>query len=173
VPVVARLTRAELPREQYVGVAECAEVAEREDEYDRHSVAVFVGYTFERGEGGLSVGADYHYKLSECAGITLFGDYVAGDIQAAAFGAGMFFEVAEGLNIVAAPGVEISEEEDEHGGEGEGQDTETKFEFLWRFGASYERELGRGWSVGGAVYVDLVTSGKTPVVVGLSLGKSF
>ena len=73
------------------GLEPDCERREPEEGFERHELAVFLGYTFERGEGGATVGLDYAYYVNERFGVGPFFDFVAGEVDAFAVGAGVWF----------------------------------------------------------------------------------
>lgn len=147
---------------------ECGE-AEEEEEFKRHEVAVFVGFTAERGEGGPTIGLDYTYWINERFGVGPFVDYVAGELQALAFGAGVWFRPfgrVQDLAFSVAPGMDITREE-EHG------ETSWEASALLRLGVVYGFSVGRGFRLLPSFYVDLIAPDKQAYVMGLSIAKEF
>ena len=117
----------------------CGEV---EEEFKHHEIAIFLGYTSERGEGGATIGLDYAYWFNERFGVGPFFDYVTGEVDAFAFGAGVWVRPLNRLSALSfyvAPGVDIAHEE-KHGTD-EGRSWEASA--LLRLGAAY------GWAWGG------------------------
>ena len=157
---------ADLVEESHV---EAGRAEEREEAFKRHEIAIFVGYTFERGEDGATIGLDYAYWFNERIGVGPFVDYVAGDIEAFALGAGIWFRPfrrAEGLAFYVAPGIDITNER-EHGK----RSWETNA--LLRLGGTYGFTVGRGLRLLPSFYVDLIAPDKQAYVFGLSIGKEF
>ena len=154
-----------------------------EEEELRHEIAIFLGYSFERGEGGFTVGLDYGYALSEAVGIGPFVDYVAGDLDALAVGAGLFlrpFPRFRDLSFFLGPGVDITHAREEaEGGEaeegGHGGEAGKKWEvnFLLRMGVQYGFDLGRGYRLVPSFYYDRIGADSKAYVVGLTFGKEF
>jgi len=117
----------------------------------------FVGYTTERGTGGVTVGIDLGYRLNSWFGFTAFGEIIAKSEPAAAFGLGPAFRPYKELVLIVAPGIEIEE-----GGH---------VSFLTRLGGTYEFEFGK-WVIAPALYAD-VFRGKTVWVYGLAFSYDF
>jgi hypothetical protein len=171
---VARIVeRASRTDECFVrcGLERGFEAAEaEEEEFLQHEVGVFVGYTFERGEGGATVGLDYSYWFEEWLGVGGFADYVAGELDAFAGGAGVWvrpFQKGEGLTLFAGPGIDVSNEEEEGGGE------TWEARALIRLGALYACDLGRGFRLLPAFYYDVIFPNRQAYVLGLTLAKEF
>ena len=123
----------------------------------RNVVDVTVGYTFDRGGGGLTVGAMYEYLLREDMGVGAFGEYVAGDKDdVGVLGGGVYFHPRDRTRVLVGVGFEL------------GNDTD----FLARVGASYEYPLGT-MTLSPAGYIDFTTGGNVALLVGFSFGKKF
>ncbi len=140
-----------------------------EEELERHEIALFFGYTFERGEGGATVGLDYAYWLEEWFGVGAFGDYVAGELDAFAGGVGVWFrpfKKGEGLTLFAGPGIDVSKDEEE------GEES-WEARALIRLGATYAIDLGRGFRFLPSFYYDVIFPDKQAYVLGLTIGKEF
>ena len=134
----------------------CSE--EDKEEYERNELALFVGYTGERGGGGAAVGVGYHRSLRRNFGVAVFGEYVFGDLQVPVFGAGLFFKPSEKSNILVALGLEREDDE---------------WEPLVRLGSYYRLFEVRGVAVSPAAYLDVI-NGKDPVFVfGLEFGREW
>jgi len=145
------------------------ECAEAEEKFKHHELALFVGYTFERGDGGVTLGLDYTYWFTERFGVGPFLDYVAGDIEALAVGAGVWFRPIrrlENLALYVAPGLDIVHEE-EHG------EKSWEVKALLRLGAVYAFPVGRGFRILPSFYVDLIAPDTQAYVMGLSIAKEF
>lgn len=150
--------------------ARYARVAEAvEEEGEQHHANVFLGYTWERGEGGATIGLDYLFRIDHRIQVGPFVDFVAGDIEAFAFGVVLLYELCPGLFVVAGPGVDLSREETHHGGE----HGELEAAALFRLGVAYEAELGRGWAVGPGFYWDFIAPKKRAFLVGLNVAKNW
>lgn len=157
------------------------EAAEHEEHaFHRHHVAVLLGATTaevpkhggegtfetESGGGGSSgetesvteatIGIDYEYRLSWLWGIGALFDYVGRDARASVAAAGVFLHPVAGLKLLAAPGLEHHEGENE---------------FLFRLGLGYEFEIGR-WALTPGASVDFV-DGDEAYVYGLYIGRGF
>jgi hypothetical protein len=151
-----------------------------EHKFHRHHVAVFFGATTaevsmhggqetvetesETGAAGAetesvteaSIGLDYEYRLSRLWGIGFLFDYVGGDARASVAGVPVYLHPVGGLKLLAAPGLEHHEGENE---------------FLVRLGLGYEFEVGR-WAITPGANVDFV-DGEETYVYGLYIGRGF
>lgn len=156
------------------------EAAEHEEHtFHRHHVAVFLGATTAvpkhggeevvetESEGGgssgetgsvteASIGLDYEYRLSRVWGIGFLFDYVGGEARASVAGLSLYLHPVGGLKLLAAPGIEHHEGENE---------------FLVRLGLGYELEVGR-WALTPGASVDFV-GGDEAYVYGLYIGRGF
>ena len=144
------------------------------EEHKQHEIALFLGYTFERGDGGFTVGVDYGYWITERVGIGPFLDFVAGDINAIALGAGVWFRPVcrlPDLTLYVAPGLDISHEVEDHGHGHVEKTWETTP--LLRFGVLYGIDLGCDYRLMPSFYWDLIFPDKQAYVIGLTLGKEF
>jgi len=149
---------------------------EVEEELERHEVGVFVGYTFERGEGGATVGLDYTYWLSKRFGVGPFVDLVWGDVDAMAAGAGVWvrpFCQLEDLAFYVAPGIDLAKEEEEEEGEEGGTKSKWEAEALLRLGVTYGVDLWRGFRLAPSFYADIIFPSKQAFVLGVTFGKEF
>jgi len=156
--------------------------AKEEKEGGIHELALFVGYTFERAEGGATIGLDYAYWFNEHIGVGPFVDFVAGEIDAFAFGGGVWlrpFRVYP-LNEVSfqvAPGVDLAHEREEVEGLEEGQagEEERKWEAraLLRLGVVAGFDLGRNWRLLPSLFFDVIFPDKKAIVLGLSIAKEW
>jgi len=186
-PVSAeRVTRESVPvvEREMLGDAhhgEAGEAGEAGEEHPRHEIGVFLGYTGERGEGGgFTVGLDYAYGINEWLSIGPFFDYVSGDVDAFAAGAGVWLRpipCLRKLAFYAAPGVDFAHEleEAEEGGEGllEGEKRVWETNFMLRLGGLYIIEVGHGYIVAPSFYWDWIGFEKSAYVFGLTFGKAF
>lgn len=149
---------------------------EHEEEHFANEIAVFVGHTFERGEGGATIGLDYSRWLTRRFGVGAFVDFVLGDIDAIAAGAGVWvrpLRELEDLTFFVGPGVDfLYEEEEGHGHEGEGGD-KREARALVRLGVLYGMDLGRGFRLVPAFYADVIFPDKRAFVLGMNFGKEF
>jgi len=143
---------------------------EGEEEFKRHEIALFLGYTAERGEGGPTIGLDYTYWINERFGVGPFVDFVAGEIDAFALGAGVWFRPfrrAGDLSLYVAPGLDIVHEE-EHDGE---RSWEVKA--LLRLGVVYGFDAGGGIRLVPSFYLDVFSPDEQAYVVGLTIAREF
>ena len=129
--------------------------AEGLEEHEKHKASLFTGWVTERGEGGIAVGVDYEYRINNALGVGGVADYVAGDLASFLFGVGAFIHPIDHLVVVVAPAVELAD--------GEGR-------FALRVGGSYEFELGKNFTLGPALYVDIIEGGDVALVMGADLG---
>lgn len=152
----------------------------KEHEFHRHHLSVFLGATtadveVHGGEGNAgtqsgggeaggetertteaSIGLDYEYRLSRLLGIGFLFDYVGGDARASVAGIPVFLHPAGGLKLLAAPGLEHHEGENE---------------FLVRLGLGYQFDIGR-WAITPGASVDFV-DGDEVYIYGLYIGRGF
>jgi len=131
--------------------------AEPESVVGSHVASLFVGGSSERGEGGVTLGAEYAYRFRPKWSVGAFGEYTAGHLDATALGAAVFFFPIEPLALMAGPGVEF---ENGHA------------EALLRLGGAYEFTVGEIILAPG-VYLDFVNGGRKVIVAGLNIGKRF
>lgn len=160
--------------------AEATAGEHEEHEFHRHHLSVFLGATTadvevhggegeagaesEEGETGgettreteASIGLDYEYRLNRRWGVGFLFDYVAGDARTSVAGIPVILHPVGGLKLLAAPGLEHHEGENE---------------FLVRLGLMYDFEVG-GWTIAPAVNVDFVDSEET-YVYGVNIGRGF
>jgi hypothetical protein len=130
---------------------------EPESKVGTHVASLFVGGSSERGEGGFTIGAEYAYRFRPKWSVGAFGEYTAGDLDAVALGAAVFFFPIEPLALMAGPGVEFEDGD---------------AEALLRVGAAWEFEVGKVILAPG-VYVDFVNGGRKVIIAGLNIGKRF
>ena len=152
----------------------------QEHEFHRHHLSVFLGATTgevekhgghgeagTQSEGGgdtgetetrteASVGVDYEYRLSRVWGIGFLFDYVGGGARASVAGIPIFLHPIGGLKLLAAPGLEHHEGENE---------------FLVRLGLGYQFDLGR-WGFTPGASIDFVGSDRV-YIYGLYIGRGF
>ena len=126
-------------------------------EFHRHHIGLFLGNTQEDHKDGITVAADYEYRLTKQVGLGGIAEYIGGDFDAMVF-AGLFYvHPYKGLRLVLGPGLET-------GG------SETKYFF--RAGVGYRFHVGKGWSITPEVNVDLFERDDA-FVYGLSIGRAF
>ena len=131
---------------------------ERESE-TKNILAVVLGYTGERGEGGgQTVGLDYVHMFNRYWGVGGYLDFAAGGLKSRVLGAGVSFHPIEPLFIMVGPGIEWVD------GESQG---------LIRVGTGWEFEVGENTLMGPAVFVDFLENGKLAWFVGAQLGYEF
>ncbi len=175
-----RLTRVVVPHGEFEAASEGIREAAEEEEEFWNEITVFAGYTFERGEGGATVGLCYARMLTRGVGVGPFVDYVAGELDALAIGAGFYFRPFEGardLTVFVGPGVDLVNEEreaEEHEGEHGGSGGKTwEAEFMIRLGVMYGFDLGRGFRFVPAFYWDIISMERQAYVLGFEFGKEF
>lgn len=118
-------------------------------------VEVFVGVTFDDGDGEPSLGGTYERRFNADFGAGGIAEYTDGRewVLAVPF----FWHPVEPWRFLIAPGTEIDE-----GGDGE---------FLVRVGGSYDIDF-TGWSLSPELNLDFV-DGDVVLVVGVSFGWDF
>jgi len=121
--------------------AETAESVETAEPEEKNILAVFAGYTSERGEGGVTIGLDYERRINSWLGIGGFGEVVLGSDPASAFGVGPYFRPIEKLVLVVAPGIEF-----ERGDSGRA---------MLRLGGAYDLWEWNGMTIAPAAYADV------------------
>ena len=124
----------------------------------KNIVGLFGGYTTERGEGGATVGLEYERRINSWLGVGAFGEVIAGDHAASAFGAGVYLRPTAKAAFVVMPGVEFERGE--------------SAQFMTRVGAIYDLWKSGRTILVPAVYVDLFR-GRAAFVVGVSLAWEF
>ena len=123
----------------------------------KHKANLFVGYTTERGGGGVTVGGQYEYRMNEKFGIGGLFDLVFADKNSVVGAAAFYWHPLPQLVVLGAPGFSWSR----------------KDEFITRVGAAWEFELkDGGLALAPAVYVDLFAE-DTPIIAGVYLSKKF
>lgn len=146
------------------------EVGEEESEY-RNAVELFVGAVTETEESatGIGVGLEYQRHLSSRWSLGI----EAIEISTTEVSRGflvvvpVYLNPVGGLGLKAGPGIEGSKEEAEDGGE-----SESSTRFAMRFGAGWEFELGKRFTLTPEVNMDVI-GGSLTWVYGLSFGVEF
>ena len=141
-----------------------------EKEY-RNSVELFLGVVTETEESatGPGIGIEYKRHLSDrwslgIEAIELSTNDVSRDFVVVV---PAYYRLVGGLGVKAGVGLEGSKSKPEDGGT-----SETETQFLVRFGAGWELELGRRFTLTPEVNLDLV-GGEVSLVYGVSLGLGF
>ncbi|MHC4953707.1 MAG: hypothetical protein ACYTGZ_07440 [Planctomycetota bacterium] len=120
----------------------------------RHVARAFVGGTTERGGGGLTLGGQYEYRITDKWGAGGLADVTIGsDVAVVLGGAGYWHPIKE-LTLLAAPAVDFENDD-----------------FFVRLGGSYDFEV-KDFLLGPAVYVDIGAKG-TPILAGLIVSFDF
>ena len=141
--------------------------AQEEVEY-KNVIELFVGAVTETEESatGPGVGLEYQRRLTRKWSVGVQG----AEVSTTSVERGWLAVVTAivkpvgGLALKTGPGFERSEETSEETGE-----KESKTEFAWRFGAAWEFELGRRYTLSPELNLDLV-DGSSVWVYGLSFG---
>ena len=129
-------------------------------EEGRNSAGIFLGGAFRGDEVGLSIGADYEYRVSRQFGAGAVAEFTTGDIREGILGAGLAWHAWRELKIIVAPGVEF-----------ELGDRPDKF--IMRIGGDYGFPLKEtGYEIKPAFYCD-IADGEVTYVVGALFGRSF
>jgi len=126
---------------------------ESEEEEPLNLIAIFTGYTTERGEGGGTLGIEYERRINSWLGVGILGEVVFGSHPASVFAAGVYLRPTEDLAVVVMPGVEFEDEEDGR--------------FLMRLGLNYHLWRSGSFGVVPGVYADFFR-GSTAFVAGLN-----
>lgn len=123
-------------------------------DFKPNSVEVFVGGTFDDGDGEASFGLSYERRLNSAFGLGALAEYTNGRewVLAVPFN----WHVTESWKLMVAPGVEFEDGDSE---------------YLTRVGTSYEFKFS-GWSLAPELNVDFV-GGEVKTVVGVSVGWEF
>ena len=124
----------------------------------KNIVGVFGGYTTDRGEGGATLGLEYERRINSWLGVGCFGEVIAGDHTASAFGAGVYLRPTAKAAFVVMPGVEFERGE--------------SAQFMTRVGVIYDVWKSGRTILVPAVYVDLFRD-RAAFIVGLSLAWEF
>lgn len=146
------------------------EAGEEEAEY-RNAVELFVGAVTETEESasGPGIGIEYQRHLSTrwSLGIEAIEISTTNVSRGFLVVVPLYFNLVGGLGLKAGPGIEGSREEPEDGGEGE-----STTRFAMRFGAGWEFELGKRFTLTPEVNMDVI-EGNLTWVYGLSFGVEF
>lgn len=137
----------------------------------RNEVELFVGGVTETEESatGFGIGLEYNRRLSArwSLGVEAV-EISATDVSRNwLFVFPLYFHVTDAFGLKVGPGVEGSKEEPENG-----EESETKTQFVVRFGAGYEFELGERFTLTPEVNIDLI-DGNATWVYGVSFGYQF
>ena len=129
--------------------------------FHRHHASLIAADTFDgHGKNGLSVGADYEYRLNQWFGLGVALEYAGGDFEHILIGVPLFIHPNERWRLAVAAGGEIHKEEEEH---------KPKREWIIRTGVGYQFPLGKGYSISPEFNVDF-SEHETLYVAGLSIG---
>jgi len=146
------------------------EAGEEETEY-RNALELFVGAVTETEESatGTGIGLEYQRHLSSrwSLGVEAIEISTTGVSRGFLVVVPVYFNPLGGLGLKAGPGVEGSKEEAEDGGE-----SESSTRFVMRFGAGWEFELGKRFTLTPEVNMDVI-EGNLTWVYGLSFGVEF
>jgi hypothetical protein len=144
---------------------------ETAEEESRNSVELFLGAVTETDESttGPGIGIEYKRRLSDrwslgIEALELSTNDVSRDWVVVV---PAYYRLVKGLGVKAGVGLEGSQSKPEDGGA-----SESETQFLVRFGAGWELELGRRFTLTPEVNVDLV-GGAVTLVYGASLGLGF
>lgn len=132
---------------------------EPEEEYEKNKLNLCIGGAFQDGGNGFSVGFDYERRIHERWGLGTFAEWTSGDLREFTAGFGAFFHPSERTFLFAGPGIVTNRQKPVH--------------MLFRMGAGYEFPLGRGFTIGPAVYVDIVQAEEPVYIAVLNIGKGW
>jgi len=122
-------------------------------------VGFFIGATTKtNGDTEAAVGVEYERHLTELFGLGLLVEWEPGFEERFLTAPAFFIHPVGDLQFVLAPGVQF---EDGHG------------HFVFRVGAAWEFELGRGFSLAPAINYDFVESEHDAISYGLVVSFSF
>jgi hypothetical protein len=132
-------------------------VADDGDDFKPNAVELFVGGTFDSGDGELSVGATYVRRFRDKFGVGAIAEYTDDSPNREwVLLVPLFWHVIDPWKVLIAPGIERTD-----GGN----------EYMTRFGASYEFAFD-GWTLAPELNFDFVDS-EVKTVVGVSFGWEF
>jgi hypothetical protein len=127
------------------------------DDFKPNVIELFVGGTFDSGDGELSLGATYERRFGEKFGIGAIAEYTDDSPNREwVFAIPLFWHVIDPWKVLIAPGVERTDGDNE---------------YMTRLGASYEFEFD-GWTLAPELNFDFV-DGEVKTVVGISFGWEF
>jgi hypothetical protein len=126
------------------------------EEIERNSVELFVGGTFDSGEGDLSLGATYVRRFGDKFGVGALAERTDSSGREWVYALPFFWHVVDPWKVMIAPGIER---------------TNGHNEYMTRLGASYEFDFG-GWTLAPELNFDFVSS-EVKSVVGVSFGWDF
>ena len=142
-------------------LAACAttEPVEEAEKETKNQVRVFGGATTRDGHTGGSVGLIYERELTPVWAVGFVAEVTPSLRDRLVTVPSLFIHPWKDLALTVAPGVQVEEDE---------------ASFVMRFGAGWDFELGKGWSIAPEINLDLVGDGGPPAFVyGLSLGFDF
>jgi hypothetical protein len=125
------------------------------EEPKQNSVELFVGGTFDSGEGDLSLGAIYVRRFGEKLGVGALAERTDSPGREWVFAVPFFWHVVDPWKVLIAPGIERANGNNE---------------YMTRLGASYEFEFD-GWTLAPELNFDFVDS-EMKTVVGVSFGST-
>jgi len=126
-------------------------------------VAVSLGYALERkrekDEEAGAIAFEYGYRFHEKWGIGGVVELLGQDtVRDVAVVVPLSFHPGAGWRLFSGPGREFTEKHDD---------------WMFRFGAGYEFELGDRWTLAPEFIYDVIESGKRTYILGLAVGRSF
>lgn len=123
----------------------------------RHHVTGFAGVTFDDGEGGFTLGAQYERRFHRWYGVGAVTQAVVGKDRDFLIGPSFFLHPLEALTVGLTPGAERADED---------------WDFLFRLGLDYVFELKQEWTIGPTLALDFAR-GQRIYVIGVSIGRTF
>lgn len=132
---------------------------EYEEEYEENKLNFSFGGTFEEKGNGFSIGFDYERRILEDWGLGTFAEWTFGDLREFSGGFGVFFHPTERIFLFAGPGIVTNRKRPVH--------------IMLRTGGGYELPLGRGFTIGPAVYLDWVQNEGPVFIAVLNIGKGW
>jgi hypothetical protein len=180
-PAIVGVTLALLSAIALTPLAAAAQEPEPTEHEHRFSneAGIFLGDTHKDGNDAFTIGLDYQHRLSPVIGAGLLVEWASNDKESEfVLGVPLFLHPpgAGGLEFVAAPAVELVEEEEkdgdgEHSERGDEEEEEEETFFLLRLGVEYGLEVGR-LVIAPGVFWDIV-EGPDALVYGAAMGVAF
>lgn len=108
----------------------------------RNHVALFLGAATNEEETAGSIGLDYFYRASRLLSVGVLLESTGGESREGLFGALLIFNVWKELKVYGAPCLEYDRRDGSSG-------------FVFRVGAEYGFQIGKGFEVGPSLNYDI------------------